>query len=332
MHFCQWKRRQFITLLGGAAAAWPLAVRAQQPAMPVIGFLSSALPDRDAGRLRDFRQGLSETGYVEGRNVAIEYRWAEEQPDRLPSLAADLVKRQVTVIATAGDTLGAVAAKEATSTIPIVFATGRDPVEVGLVASLSRPSGNVTGVTSFAMELEPKRLELLHEVVPAATTIGVLVNPASRSAEASWREASSAARALGLNLQVVNASTENDFDRVFVSLSRLQAGGIVIGTDAFFISRGEQLGALALRHALPAIFQYRAFAAAGGLISYSGSLADLYRQSGVYTGRILKGEKPTNLPVMQATKVELILNLKTAKALGLTIPITLLGRADEVIE
>jgi putative ABC transport system substrate-binding protein len=325
-------RRQFITLLGGAATAFPLPARAQQSAMPVIGFLSSALPDRDAGRLRDFRQGLSETGYVQGHNVAIEYRWAEEQPDRLPSLAADLVRRQVAMIATAGDTLGAVAAKEATSTIPIVFATGRDPVEVGLVPSLSRPGGNVTGVTSLAIELEPKRLELLREVVPAATTIGVLVNPASRSAEASSRGASSAARALGLDLQFLNASTENDFGTVFASLSRLQAGGIVIGTDAFFISRGEQLGALALRFALPAIFQYRAFAAAGGLISYGGSLADLYRQSGIYAGRILKGEKPSNLPVMQVTKVELILNLKTAKALGLTIPITLLGRADEIIE
>jgi putative tryptophan/tyrosine transport system substrate-binding protein len=326
------RRRTFITLLGGAAATRPFVARAQQPAMPVIGFLSSASPDRDAGRLRAFHQGLSETGFVEGRNVAIEYRWAEERLDRLPSLVADLVRRQVAVITTAGDTFGAVAAKEATTAIPIVFAIGRDPVDVGLVANLARPDGNVTGVTSLAMELEPKRLELLHEVVPGAKAVGVLVNPASRYAEVSSREASTAARILGLNLHILNASTENDFGTAFASLTRLQAGGLVIGTDALFVSRGEQLGALAFRHALPAVFQYRAFAAAGGLISYGGSLEDLYRQSGIYTGRILKGEKPSNLPVMQATKVELILNLKTARALGLTIPLPLLGRADEVIE
>jgi len=326
------KRREFITLLGGAAAAWPLAARAQQPAMPVIGFLSSALPDRDAGRLRAFRQGLAETGYVEGRNVAIEYRWAEEQNDRLPALAADLVRRQVAVIATAGDVLGAVAAKAATTTIPIVFTTGRDPVEIGLVPSLNRPGGNLTGVATLGAELEPKRLELLHEAIPAATIIGALVNPASRNAELLSRDLRAAARTLGLELHILNAGTEGDFDSVFADLVRLRAGGLVIATDALFISRSEQVAALALRHAVPAIFQFHAFAAAGGLMSYGGSLADLYHRSGVYTGRVLKGEKPADLPVQQSTKAELIINLKTAKALGITFPLPLLGRADEVIE
>ena len=326
------KRREFITLLGGAAAAWPLAARAQQPAMPVIGFLSSALPDRDAGRLRAFRQGLAETGYVEGRNVAIEYRWAEEQNDRLPALAADLVRRQVAVIATAGDVLGAVAAKAATTTIPIVFTTGRDPVEIGLVPSLNRPGGNLTGVATLGAELEPKRVELLHEAIPAATIVGALVNPASRNAEFLSRDLRAAARILGLELHVLNAVTEGDFDSVFADLVRLRAGGLVIATDALFISRSEQVAALALRHAVPAIFQFRAFAAAGGLMSYGGSLADLYHRSGVYTGRVLNGEKPGDLPVQQSTKAELIINLKTAKALGITFPLPLLGRADEVIE
>jgi len=326
------KRREFITLLGGAAAAWPLAARAQQPAMPVIGFLSSALPDRDAGRLRAFRQGLAETGYVEGRNVAIEYRWAEEQNDRLPALAADLVRRQVAVIATAGDVLGAVAAKAATTTIPIVFTTGRDPVEIGLVPSLNRPGGNLTGVATLGAELEPKRVELLHEAIPAATIVGALVNPASRNAEFLSRDLRAAARILGLELGVLNAVTEGDFDSVFADLVRLRAGGLVIATDALFISRSEQVAALALRHAMPAIFQFRAFAAAGGLMSYGGSLADLYHRSGVYTGRVLNGEKPGDLPVQQSTKAELIINLKTAKALGITFPLPLLGRADEVIE
>ena len=326
------RRRVFITLLGGAAAAWPLAARAQQPALPVIGFLSSVLPDRDAGRLRAFRQGLAETGYVEGRNVAIEYRWAEEQNDRLPALAADLVRRQVAVIATAGDVLGAVAAKAATTTIPIVFTTGRDPVEIGLVPSLNRPGGNLTGVATLGAELEPKRVELLHEAIPAATIVGALVNPASRNAEFLSRDLRAAARILGLELHVLNAVTEGDFDSVFADLVRLRAGGLVIATDALFISRSEQVAALALRHAVPAIFQFHAFAAAGGLMSYGGSLADLYHRSGVYTGRVLKGEKPADLPVQQSTKAELIINLKTAKALGITFPQPLLGRADEVIE
>jgi ABC-type uncharacterized transport system substrate-binding protein len=326
------RRREFITLLGGAAAAWPLAARAQQPAMPVIGFLSSALPDRDAGRLRAFRQGLAETGYVEGRNVAIEYRWAEEQNDRLPALAADLVRRQVAVIATAGDVLAAFAAKTATTKIPIVFTTGRDPVEIGLVASLNRPGGNLTGVATLGAELEPKRVELLHEAIPTATIIGALVNPAARNSEILLRDVRAAARTLGLELHVLNAGTEGDFDSVFADLVRLRAGGLVIATDALFISRSEQVAALALRHAVPAIFQFRAFAAAGGLMSYGGSLADLYHRSGVYTGRVLKGEKPADLPVQQSTKAELIINLKTAKALGITFPLPLLGRADEVIE
>jgi putative tryptophan/tyrosine transport system substrate-binding protein len=326
------KRRVFITLLGGAAA-WPLAARAQQTALPVVGFLSSTSSDRDAGRLRAFRQGLSETGFVEGQNVAIEYRWAEDQNDRLPALAADLVSRRVAVIATAGDVFGMVAAKAATTTIPIVFVTGRDPVELGLVASLSRPGGNLTGVTTLSTELEPKRLELLHEAVPTATTIGVLVNPTSRNVEVLTRNLRAAAGTLGLKLQILNACTESELDNVFATLIQLRAGGLVIGTDALFISQSERLAALSVRHAVPAIFQFRAFAAAGGLMSYGeGSIADFYRQSGVYTGRILKGEKPADLPVQQSTKVELIINLKTAKALGLTFPLSLLGRADEAIE
>jgi putative tryptophan/tyrosine transport system substrate-binding protein len=326
------KRREFITLLGGAAAAWPIAARAQQPAMPVIGYLSSAFPDRDAGRLRSFRQGLNETGYVEGQNVAIEYRWAEEQNDRLPTLAADLVSRQVSVIAMAGQVLGAFAAKAATKTIPIVFLTGGDPVALGLVSSLNRPGGNLTGVTTLSAELEPKRLELLHDLVPKATTIGALVNQTNPIAETQSRELQAAARALGLKLQILNASTERDFDTVFARLVELQASGLVIGTDGLFISQSEHLAALTMRHAVPAIFQFRTFAAAGGLMSYGGSLADMYRQSGVYTGRILKGEKPGDLPVQQVTRVELIINLKSAKELRLDVPATLLARADEVIE
>jgi putative ABC transport system substrate-binding protein len=326
------KRREFITLLGGAAAAWPLAARAQQPAMPVIGYLSSASPDRDAGRLRAFRQGLSETGFIEGRNVAIEYRWADEQHDRLPALAADLVHQQVAVIAQAGHVLGVFAAKAATTTIPIVFVTGVDPVGLGLVASLSRPGVNLTGVTTLGIELEPKRLELLHGLIPAARTVGALVNRMHPIAEAQSSELQAAARALGLKLQILDASTERDFDAAFARLVELQADGLVIATDGLFISQSEHLARLAVRHAMPAIFQLRAFAAAGGLMSYGGDFAEMYRQSGVYVGRILKGEKPVDLPVQQVTRVELVLNLKTAKALGLEIPATLLARADEVIE
>jgi putative tryptophan/tyrosine transport system substrate-binding protein len=326
------RRREFIALLGGAAAAWPLAARAQQPAMPLIGYLSSASPDQDAGRLRGFRQGLSEAGYVEGRNVTIEYRWAEEQFDRLPALAADLVRRQVAVIAQAGHVLGVLAAKAATKTIPIVFMTGVDPVAFGLVTSLNRPGGNLTGVTTLSIELEPKRLELLHGLVPAATTIGALFNQTHPNAEARSRDLQAAARTLGLGLHILNASSENDFDSVFAKLAELQAGGLVIATDGLFISRSEPLAALTVRHAVPAIFQFRTFAAAGGLMSYGGSLVDMYSRSGIYTGRILKGEKPADLPVQQSTKAELIINMKAAKALGLTVPLPLLGRADEVIE
>jgi putative ABC transport system substrate-binding protein len=326
------KRREFIALLGGAAtAAWPLAARAQQPAMPVIGFLGSASPRLFAGRLRAFHQGLSETGYVEGHNTAIEYRWAEGQNDRLPALATDLVRHRVAVIFSNG--LGAVAAKAATTTIPIVFYTASDAVEAGLVASLSRPGGNLTGATSLNAEIGPKRLELLRELVPMATTIALLVNPTNpTNADTLIRELQAAARPLGLQLPVLHASTERDFDTAFATLLQLRAGALVIGSDAFFSTRSEQLAVLALRHAVPAIYQYREFTAAGGLVSYGGSLTDAYRLAGVYTGRILKGEKPSDLPVQQTTRVELILNLKTAKALGLTVSLPLLARADEVIE
>jgi putative ABC transport system substrate-binding protein len=326
------RRREFIRLIGGAAATWPFAARAQQAAMPVIGYLSSASPDRDAGRLRAFRQGLRETGFIEGRNVAIEYRWADEQHDRLPVLAADLVHQQVAIIAQAGHVLGVFAAKAATTTIPIVFVTGVDPVGLGLVASLSRPGVNLTGVTTLGIELEPKRLELLHGLIPAARTVGALVNRMHPIAEAQSSELQAAARALGLKLQMLDASTERDFDAVFARLVELQADGLVIATDGLFISQSEHLARLAVRHAMPAIFQLRTFAAAGGLMSYGGDFAEMYRQSGVYVGRILKGEKPVDLPVQQVTRVELVLNLKSAKTLGLEIPPSLLARADEVIE
>ena len=324
------RRRQFITLLGGAAAAWPLAARAQQPAMPVIGFLNSASADGYAIPARAFRQGLKDTGYVEGQNVAIEYRWAEGQYDHLPTLAADLVRRQVGVIV--ANSAAMLPAKAATTTVPIVFITSLDPVQLGLVASLSRPGGNVTGVTTLNVEVGPKRLELLHELVPTTTVIALLVNPTNPNAETLSRDLQTAARGRGLQLHVLHASTERDFDPVFAELVQLRASVLVIGTDAFFTTRSEQLAALTIRHALPAIYQSREFAAAGGLASYGGSLADSYRTAGVHTGRILKGEKPADLPVQQSTKVELILNLKTAKALGITVSLPLLGRADEVIE
>jgi putative tryptophan/tyrosine transport system substrate-binding protein len=325
------RRRDFITLLGGAAAAWPLAVWAQQSAMPVVGFLNTRVPGADPHLLAAFRRGLKETGYVEGQNVTIEYRWAYNQYDRLPALAADLVRRQVTVIAAIGSP-SAPAAKATTTTIPIVFIIGFDPVEVGLVTSLNRPGGNLTGVTVLGVELGSKRLELLHELAPTANIVAALVNPNTPAAETQSTDLQTAARTLGLKLHVLHARTEGDFDTVFATLLQLGAGGLVVGNDTFFSTRSEQLAALALRHGVPAIFQYRQFVEAGGLMSYGGDLADNYRLTGVYTGRVLKGEKPADLPVIQSTKVELIINLKTARALGLTVPLTMLGRADEVIE
>ena len=324
------RRREFIAALGGAAAALPLVARAQQSTMPVIGFLNTRAPGQDAHLLAAFRQGLKETGYVEGQNVAIEYRFAEGRNERLPAMAADLVRRQVAVIAANGPAV--VAAKAATAEIPIVFSVGLDPVATGLVASLNRPGGNLTGDTILFDEVGPKRLELMRELVPTATIVGVLINPAYPTAEVQSRALHAAARILGLELRVLHASGERDLDAAFASLVQMRAGALVIGNDAFFNSRSEQLAALMIRHAVPTIFQTREFAAAGGLASYGGSIKDSYRQVGIYTGRILKGEKPADLPVQQTTKVELIVNLKTAKALGITVPQTLLARADEVIE
>jgi putative ABC transport system substrate-binding protein len=326
------RRRDFIKVITGSAVAWPLAARAQQPAMPVIGFLGPASPESFTDRVRAFRQGLSETGYVEGQNVAIEYRWAEGRNDRLPGLAADLVRRQASVIAAMGSTPAALVAKAATTTIPIIFEVGVDPVEAGLVASLARPGGNLTGVTTLNYELVPKRLALLHELVPTATVIGLLVNPTNPALADTLERTSAGGRTLGLKLHILHASNARDFDTVFANLVQLQADGLVISSDSFFSSQSKQLAALTIGHALPTIYQYREFAAAGGLMSYGGSATDPTRLAGVYTGRTLKGEKPGDLPVQQATKVELIINLKTAKALDITVPLSLLGRADEVIE
>jgi len=324
------RRRNFITLLGSAAAAWPLAARAQRP-LPVIGFLNSSSLDSFEPMVNAFRQGLKETGYVEGQNVAIEYRWANGQYDQLPALVADLVHRRVSVIA-ATSTPANLVAKAATSAIPIVFTAGSDPVQLGLVASLNRPGGNVTGVTQLTGEVAPKRVELAHELVPTATVVGLLVNPGNPSAETLTRVSQSAAAMLGLQLIVVHANNEAEIDSAFVTLLQKRVGALVIVTDAFFNGHAELLARRAVRGSLPSIYEYHPFVAAGGLVSYGGSITDSYRLAGVYAGRILKGEKPADLPVQQSTKVELIINLNTAKVLGLTVPPSLLARADEVIE
>lgn len=325
------KRREFITLLGGTAAAWPLATRAQQSPMPVVGFLNGATAAGWAPFVAAFRQGLIETGFIEGKNVAIEYRFAESDYDRLPAMAAELVHRRVSVIA-ATTTPAALAAKAATTAIPVVFTTTGDPVQMGLVASLSRPGGNITGVTRLNVEIAPKLLEAMHELVPTATRIALLVNPTGPNAETLSREIEAAARGLGLEVPVLHAATENDLDKVFSTFSQLSAGALVIGTDPFFTTRSQQLAILTLRGGVPAIYSTRAFATAGGLMYYGGNITDLYRLAGGYTARILRGEKPADLPVQQSTKVELVINLKTAKALGLTIPRDVLLVADEVIE
>src|SRR5499426_212090 len=332
MRFDQLRRREFITLVGGVAAAWPLPARAQQPAMPVVGVLSAEWPNLFNDRLRAFYDGLREIGYVEGRNLAIEYRWAEGQNDRLPALAAELVRHQVTVIVSTS-TPAVLAARTATTTIPIVFFVAADPVQLGLVTSLSRPGGNLTGVVTLNVEVAAKRLELLHELVPTATIVALLVNPASTAlAETITRELEAAARTLGLELHVLHASSEGEIDAAFATLVQLRARALVIGADALFNSRSEQLAALTIRHRVPAIYQFREFVSAGGLMAYGSTVLDTYRPLGVYTGRILKGEKPADLPVQQATKVELVINMKTAKALALSIPMPLIGRVDEVIE
>jgi len=324
------KRRDFITLLGGVAAAWPLAARAQQPTMPVIGFLNPTSPDAFAGRLGGFRQGLKDTGYVEGENVAIEYRWADNQTDRLPALAAELVRRRVAVIV--GNTPSAFAAKAATTTIPIVFIVAEDPVRLGLVASLARPGGNLTGVNFFTGELVAKRLELLRELVPRAARVAVLVNPAGPDAETTLKDVEPAARAIGLQIPVLNASTSREINAAFATFVRERPDALFVGGDPFFSSRRVQLVHLATLHKVPAIFSNRDYVEAGGLMSYGSNLADAWRQVGVYTGRILKGAKPADLPVVQASKFELVINVESARMIGLTLPDKLLAAADEVLE
>jgi ABC-type uncharacterized transport system substrate-binding protein len=325
------KRREFITLLAGATS-WPLAARAQQPAMPVIGYLGAESPAAFASRVRAFRQGLGEAGYVEGRNVAIEFRWAESQHSKLPALAADLVGRQVAVIVAPGGAPAALAAKSATATIPIVFEMGADPIAMGLVSSLNRPGGNLTGVTSLSVEVTPKRLEFLHEAIPTAAVFAVLVNPTSPTVDSQLKSLQAAAQTLRLQFHVLRASTERDFDTVFATLLQLRVGGLVVASDTFLGTHGEQLAGLTIRHAVPAIHQSRDFTIAGGLISYGGNFVESHRQAGVYTGRIIKGDKPADLPVQQVTKVELFINLTAAKTLGLTFPRSLLARADQVIQ
>ena len=325
------RRRDLIRAVAGSAVAWPLVSRAQQ--MPVVGYLGSETPERFATRLRAFREGLSAAGFDEGRNVAIEFRWAGGQIDRLSTLAADLVQRKVSVIATPGSGVAALAAKAATTSIPIVFETGLDPVAAGLVDGLGRPGGNVTGITSLNVAVTPKGLELLHELVPKAKSFAVFVNPANPvNTSINLKSLEEPARARGLQLHVLNVSSEGDFDAAFAKLVQMQADGLVVAADIIFNSRAQQLATLATRHAVPAVHTVREFAVSGGLLSYGGDIKETHRQAGIYTGRVLKGEKPADLPVQQVTKVELVVNLKTAKALGINVPNTLIGRADEVIE
>jgi putative ABC transport system substrate-binding protein len=326
------RRREFIGLVGGAAAGWPLAAEAQQSAMPVVGFLGAGSPESDAFRVAAVRRGLMEAGYIEGRNVTLEYRWAEDRYERLPALAADLVRRKVTVIVAMGGTTSAVAAKSATVTIPIVFVIGGDPVGLGLVASLNRPGGNITGVSVLIGTLAAKALEVLHETVPQATLIGYLVNPTNADANTNTKNMLAAAESVGQKLLVVQASTDSELESAFATLVQQRAGALVVGAEPFFINRRAQLVEIAARQKLPAIYTLRDFATAGGLMSYGTNIAEATRLAGLYAGRILKGEKPADLPVQQSEKVELVINLKTAKALDLTVPLPLLGRADEVIE
>ena len=328
MQFNRLQRRELIALFGRTAAAWPLAAHAQQTATPVIGLLGSESPNLWASRMQAFHQGLNETGYVDGRNVVIEYRWAEGHNDLLPALAAELVRRPVTVIAAPGSTPATLAAKAATSTIPIIFWVGGDPIGLGLVGSMNRPEGNLTGLTTLNHGLVAKRMELLHEIAPGTSSIAVLINPTSPTlSKITIEEAQTAARGLGLDLHILKASTERDLDGVFANLAQMRVGGLALGTDAFFSGRLEQLAALSVRYAVPVVYQFRKFAAGDG-----GSLAEAFRGTGVYTGRILKGAKPADLPVQQVTKLELYINLQTAKALGLHVPQHLLGRANEVFE
>jgi len=325
------RRRHFITLIGGAAAGWPLAARAQQAAMPVIGFLHGASSEGYKPMVTSFRRGLKEAGYVDGRNVTIEFRWADGHYDRLPAMAADLVRRQVAVIVTGG-TPAAIVAKAATSTIPTVIIVGGDPVQLGLVESLNRPGGNVTGLAVLTVELEAKKLELLHELLPAATAIALLVNPTTVLTESETKGVQDAARSLGLHLHVLNASTESQIDAAFGALVELRASALIVSVDTFLNNSRGQIVALAARYAVPAVYGVRDYVNAGGLMSYGTDLVDMYGQSGIYARKILKGARPADLPIQQVTKVALVINLKTAKTLGLTFPTTLLGRADEVIE
>lgn len=326
-------RRGFLKLIAGSTSIWPLVARAQQHRMPVVGFLGSASPDKYSIRLAAFRKGLNEAGFIEGQNVLVEYRWAEGLNDRLPALAAELVQRQVAVIIAGGGTPSALAAKAATGTIPIIFELSPDPVALGLVASINRPGGNITGVTNLNIETGPKRLELLRQMLPAAKNIAVLTNPTSQTLAKTFLQIlRPAANTLGLQLHVLEASTEGDIDRTFATLAQLKVDAMVVQPDVFFTSRDEQFGTLAQRYAVPTISIYRPFVAAGGLVSYGPSETDNYRSVGYYAGKVLKGEKPADLPVLRSTKVELMINLKAAKALGVTVPLDLIGRADELIE